>query len=243
MNRSARFAAVLITMILAVLCISLAWSKVDIDYTHDIIGTGTIMTDYRMGDHRTSEAFGAVRGTGDIMDNYYFSTNNSSEIKVQDRFVLTKTDGKAVTKSVKPNLPPWPGQHGSYKLLGSRWAKSLEIESNSGPKSKDISIDLKNKIKSINTGGEFNFASASRDGAEAIAKTRISDTEKVDAGGFLAAGMVEDSKAFDYQTKWLNSSNVSIRSLVGKPRSVLYEDYGSVSGDSTGFKRLNIFAP
>jgi hypothetical protein len=55
--------------------------------------------------------------------------------------------------------------------------------------------------------------------------------------------MVEESKAFDYQTKWLNSSNVSIRSLVGKPRSVLYEDYGAVSGDSTGFKRLNIFAP
>jgi hypothetical protein len=142
-------------MIMAVLCISLAWAKIDIDYTHDIIGTGTIMTDYRMGDHRTSEAFGAVRGTGDIVDNYYFSTNNSSEIKVQDRFVLTKTDGKAVTKSIKPTLPPWPGQHGSYKLLGRRWAKNIEIESNSGPKSKDISADLKNKIESINTGGEF----------------------------------------------------------------------------------------
>jgi hypothetical protein len=125
MDYSDRFLTIIRTMILAGLCLSAACSK--IDYSHDAVGTGTIMTDYRMGDHQTSEAIGVVRGTGDVIDKYFFSTNNSSEIRVEDQFVLTKTAQRAVAMSVQPHLPPWPRGHGSYKLIGASWAKNIKI--------------------------------------------------------------------------------------------------------------------
>jgi hypothetical protein len=240
MNHSDRFTTVLGTMILAALCLSIACSKVDIDYSHDVVGTGTVMTDYRMGDRQTSEAFGAVRGTGDVIDNYFFSNNNSSEIKVEDRFVLTKTAERAVAMSVKPNFPPWPGGQGSYKLFGKIWAKNIKIESASN--SKFITVSAPAQNRKDNVGGKFKFSAASQEGTEAAAATQVSDSDTIDVGATLAVGMVKDNEEFDYQTSWLNSSNVSIRSIVGKPRSVLYEDDGLVSGDSTGLKRLNIFA-
>lgn len=137
MSHLSRFTTVLGTLILVVSCISIGCSK--IDYSHDIIGTGTVMTDYRMGYPQTSEAIGVVRGTGDIVDKYYFTTNNSSEIKVEDRFILAKTDKKAVSMSVEPNFPPWPGEHGSYKLIGKSWAKNIQIDSTSTRKSIAIS--------------------------------------------------------------------------------------------------------
>lgn len=239
MNHSDRFTAVLRTMILVSLCFSMACSKVDIDYSHDVVGTGTVMTDYRMGDRQTSEAFGAVRGTGDVIDNYFFSTNNSSEIKVEDRFMLTRTAERTIAMSIEPNFPPWPGEQGSYKLFGKIWAKNIKIESSSNSKSMTIPAPAQNKKD--DAGGKFKFAAASQDGTEAAAATQVSDPDTIDVGATLAVGMVEDNNTFDYQTMWLNSSNVSIRSLVGKPRSVLYEDDGSISGDSTGLKRLNIF--
>jgi hypothetical protein len=240
MNQSDRLTTVLRTMILAAFCLSIACSKVDIDYSHDVAGTGTVMTDYRMGDRQTSEAFGAVRGTGDVIDNYFFSTNNSSEIKVEDRFVLTKTAERAVAMSIKPIFPPWPGEHGSYKLFGKIWAKNIKIESTSNPKSMKVAAPAQNKKD--DAGGQFKLAAASQDGTQAAAATQVSDPDTIDVGAALAVGMVKDNRTFDYEISWLNSSNVSIRSLVGKPRSVLYEDDGSVSGDSTGLKRLNIFA-
>jgi hypothetical protein len=129
MDYSDRFLTILGTIILASLCLSAACSKIDIDYSHDVVGTGTVMTDYRMGDHQTSEAFGVVRGTGEVIDKYFFSNNNSSEIRVEDQFVLTKTAEKAVAMSVRPQLPPWPKGNGSYRLIGESWAKNIKIVS------------------------------------------------------------------------------------------------------------------
>lgn len=245
MNHSDRFTTVLGTIILAALFLSMACSKIDIDYTHDVVGTGTVMTDYRMGDRQTSEALGVVRGTGDVIDNYFFSNNNSSEIKVEDRFVLTKTAERAVAMSIKPNFPPWPGEHGSYKLFGKKWAENINIESTGNSRSIVVSSPAQNasgQNKKDDAGGNFKFSAVSLGGTEAAAATQVSDPDTIDVGATLSVGKAKDNEVFDYQTNWLNSSNVSIRSIVGTPRSILYEDDGSVSGDSTGLKRLNIFA-
>jgi hypothetical protein len=217
-------------MILAGLCLSAACSK--IDYSHDAVGTGTIMTDYRMGDHQTSEAFGVVRGTGDVIDKYFFSTNNSSEIRVEDQFVLTKTAEKAVAMSIQPHLPPWPGGHGSYRLIGESWAKNIMIASPRSSQTyrslqaKTTSTSIPNAINGTETGGELKFRASSQDGIVAEAATSVSDPENVDVDASLAVGRLNDNTSFDYQASWFNSSNVSIRSLVGKPEAILYEDDG-----------------
>ena len=114
-------------LIIVALCVSTACMKVDIDYTHNVAGNGTVITDYRMGDQTTSVATGAIRGTGNVINSYSFSTNNSSDLRVQDRFVLTKTTEKEVTMAVNPNLPAWPRKLGSYKLIGRSWAGNIEI--------------------------------------------------------------------------------------------------------------------
>jgi hypothetical protein len=122
-----------IWIILIALFALTASSKVDIDYTHLVMGTGTVMTDYRMGDPDESEASGVVRGTGEVMNDYYFSTNNSSDLRVEDKFVLTNITEKVVTKSVSPRFPEWPGGHGSYRLIGKSWAEKIEVTSHSNP--------------------------------------------------------------------------------------------------------------
>jgi hypothetical protein len=144
MDHLDRFRTILGTIILASLFLSAACSKIDIDYSHDVVGTGTIMTDYRMGDQQTSEAIGVVRGTGDVTDKYFFYTNNnSSEIIVKDQFVLTKTAEKAVAMSVQPHLPSWPRGNGSYRLIGESWAKNIKIVS---PRSSQTNSSLQATI-------------------------------------------------------------------------------------------------
>jgi hypothetical protein len=119
-------------IILVALCMSVALSKVDIDYTHDVIGNGTIITDYRMGDQQTSVATGAIRGTGNVVNSYFFSTNNSSDLKLEDRFVLTKAAERVTTMAATPRFPPWPGKPGSYRLIGKNWAGNIEIGPSNG---------------------------------------------------------------------------------------------------------------
>lgn len=119
-------------IILVALCTSAALSKVDIDYTHDVAGNGTVITDYRMGDQQTSLATGAIRGTGNVINSYSFSTNNSSDLKLEDRFVLTKTAERVTTMAAAPRFPPWPGKTGSYRLIGKSWAGNIDIGSSSG---------------------------------------------------------------------------------------------------------------
>lgn len=116
-------------LILICLFASTAYAKVDIDYSHNVAGNGTVITDYIVGDQETSVASGAIRGTGNVINSYSFSTNNSSELRIEDRFVLTKTTEKATTMSAVPIFPPWPGKPGSFKLIGISWAESVEIGS------------------------------------------------------------------------------------------------------------------
>jgi hypothetical protein len=75
-----------------------------------------------------------------------------------------------------------------------------------------------------------------------LAATRISGARDLNVGASLDTGQAKDAKGFDYRTAWSNSGNVSVRSVIGEPRAVLYEDDGGASGNITGLKRLNIFS-
>ena len=65
-------------------------SNVDIDYSHNVVGTGTVMTDFKMGSPESTKAIGEVHGTGDVMDKYTFQSNNSENITIEDQFLFTK---------------------------------------------------------------------------------------------------------------------------------------------------------
>jgi hypothetical protein len=167
-------------LILVSLFASTACAKVDIDYSHNVAGNGTVVTDYRVGDIETSVASGAIRGTGNVVSSYSISTNNSSDLMVEDRFVLTKTTEKATTMSVPPSFPPWPGKPGHFKLTGKSWAENVEIGSlNSSQNYNSSHLDpLKlsgsKEAKSNNGGsGELKLSGAPQEGAAALATTNI----------------------------------------------------------------------
>ena len=162
-------------LILVSVFASAAYANVDVDYSHNVAGNGTVITDYRMGDQESSVTSGAIRGTGNVFNSYSFSTNNSSDFKIEDRFVLTKTTEKAVTMSVVPSFPPWPGKPGSFKLIGKSWAENIEIgslyssqnhnSSYAGPHESSGSGDGKSNNGSS---GEFKFSGASQEGTAAL---------------------------------------------------------------------------
>ncbi len=112
---------------LLVSCALIASSEVDIDYSHNIKGTGTIMTDYQMGAKQNTEASGRVRGTGDVMNKYLFSMGNSSEnVTIEDEFMLTKS------KSADPEMPvvtiyPQRPDTSSFMLVGTAWAGKIRL--------------------------------------------------------------------------------------------------------------------
>jgi hypothetical protein len=103
-----------------------ATSQVDIDYSHSVAGTGTLITDYRMGDKQTSEASGKVRGTGNVMNKYLFWTENDSQnVTIEDQFSLS---GKAAVTPAYLNFssfPPGPDFPDGFRLTGATWADGL----------------------------------------------------------------------------------------------------------------------
>jgi hypothetical protein len=60
----------------------LASSNVDIDYSHNVVGTGTVFTDFKMGSMENTEATGRVRGTGEVMNKYLFQSNASENVTI-----------------------------------------------------------------------------------------------------------------------------------------------------------------
>jgi hypothetical protein len=120
-------------IILVSICTSIVCSSTDIEYNHDVAGTGTVMTDYIIGDEQGSEASGAIHVTGDVINSFSFSSNNSTNLIERDRFVFTKTTSKAVTMAVAPRFPPWTGNLSSYRLIGRSWADKIELASHVGP--------------------------------------------------------------------------------------------------------------
>lgn len=103
-----------------------ATSEVNIDYSHNVKGTGTVMTDYQMGDKQGTEASGKVRGTGDVMDKYLFQASNSSaNVTIENEFVMFKKPANTdrLTIDSFPQMSDIP----DFRLTGAVWAGNISL--------------------------------------------------------------------------------------------------------------------
>lgn len=103
-----------------------AASEVNIDYSHNVKGTGTVMTDYQMGDKQGTEASGKVRGTGDVMDKYLFQASNSSaNVTIENEFVMFKKPANTdrLTIDSFPQMSDIP----DFRLTGAAWAGNISL--------------------------------------------------------------------------------------------------------------------
>jgi hypothetical protein len=116
-----------LALIVACTIFFIATSQVDIDYSHSVVGTGTLITDYRMGAEQSSEASGKVRGTGNVMNKYIFlSENDSQNVTIEDQFTLS---GKAAApKEITfSSFPPGSDEPDTFRLTGAAWAERLVV--------------------------------------------------------------------------------------------------------------------
>jgi hypothetical protein len=107
-----------------------AWCiELDIDYSHTIEGSGTVLTDYNIGTKQSSETTGSVRGTGEVMNKYSFSSNGTALLTVEDEFTLSKVP--TATKTVLPSYPKWPANPERFRLTGMNWIQMAKASGNS----------------------------------------------------------------------------------------------------------------
>jgi hypothetical protein len=102
-----------------------ASTDMDIDYSHNVIGTGTVMTDFKMGSDQSTQATGKVRGSGEVMNKYAFISNSSENVSIVDQFLFTKTsvDNEIAFR----DYPQMTGLPGSFRLLGTAWASKINL--------------------------------------------------------------------------------------------------------------------
>ncbi|MDD1748579.1 MAG: hypothetical protein LUO89_01765 [Methanothrix sp.] len=97
----------------------------NIDYSHSVVGSGTVMTDFKMGSDESTLATGRVRGSGEVVNKYVFSSNNSENVSIEDQFLFTKTP--AVHEITIRDYPRMNISPGSYRLLGTIWAAKINL--------------------------------------------------------------------------------------------------------------------
>lgn len=124
----AKILTILLISALLMITGALAYSSnVDIDYIHNIEGTGTVITDYKMGSQESTVAMGKVRGTGEVMNKYLYQSNNTENVTIEDQFYLS-----GVSESHQISIrdyPPTTRIPGSFRLIGTAWADRINITS------------------------------------------------------------------------------------------------------------------
>ncbi|MFB3763696.1 MAG: hypothetical protein ACE14P_00440 [Methanotrichaceae archaeon] len=106
---------------------SFASSEVSIDYSHNVRGTGTIVTDYRIGseDKQNTEVSGKVRGTGDMLNKYLFQSSNSTRnVTIEDEFVMSKIRTANITRPMLASYPQIPNAP-NIVFTGTAWAEKV----------------------------------------------------------------------------------------------------------------------
>lgn len=102
-----------------------ATTNMDIDYSHNVVGTGTVMTDFKMGSDESTQATGRIRGSGEVVNKYVFSSNNSENVSIEDQFLFTKAPiAHEITIRDYPQMRIIPG---SFRLLGKSWATKINL--------------------------------------------------------------------------------------------------------------------
>lgn len=113
---------ILIVMMICILGEALA-SSVNIDYSHNVAGTGTVMTDFEMGSAESTIATGEVHGTGEVMNKYLYLSNQSQNVTILDQFLFTKAQpSNDTTINRYPRMERKPK---SFRLLGTDWSGKI----------------------------------------------------------------------------------------------------------------------
>lgn len=110
-------------MIMTVVCAFCA--EVDIDYSHNLMGTGTVMTDFKMGSEENTLATGRVRGSGEVLNRYTFLSNNSQNVSIEDQFIFQELPVPAET--TVHDYPQMTGMPRRLRLLGPIWADRINL--------------------------------------------------------------------------------------------------------------------
>lgn len=100
-------------------------AEVNIDYSHNLIGTGTVMTDFKMGSEEDTLATGRVRGSGEVKNLYTFLSNSTKNVSIEDQFIFQELPVTA--KITLPDYPQMAGMPKSLRLLGTSWAAKINL--------------------------------------------------------------------------------------------------------------------
>jgi len=112
-----------LTILTAGACVASA--GMDIDYSHNLVGTGTVMSDFNMGSDEGTKATGRVRGSGEVMNKYVFFSNNSENVTIEDQFFFASAPvAREIAVSDYPHMTMIPG---SFRMLGATWAAKMNI--------------------------------------------------------------------------------------------------------------------
>ncbi len=120
----------ILALMVAMVGVFIASSNVDIDYSHNVAGTGTVFTDFKMGSMQSTEAIGRVRGTGEITNKYFFQSNASENITIEDQFLLTSPS--PTNETPISDYPQMAENPGSLRMLGTTWAGKININPGEG---------------------------------------------------------------------------------------------------------------
>lgn len=100
-------------------------AEVDIDYSHNVIGTGTVMTDFKMGSEDDTLATGRVRGSGEIVNRYAFISNDSENISIKDQFLFEETP--VIKEAAASDYPQMTMRPVRFRLVGTAWAPRINL--------------------------------------------------------------------------------------------------------------------
>lgn len=117
--------ALLVSALMMMVGAYAASTNMDIDYSHNVVGTGTVMTDFEMGSDENTQATGRIRGSGEVINKYVFFSNNSENVSIEDQFLFTKAPTPhEITIRDYPQMTIIPG---SFRLLGTKWAAKINL--------------------------------------------------------------------------------------------------------------------
>ena len=100
-------------------------AEVDIDYSHNLMGTGTVMSDFKMGSKDDTLAAGRVRGSGEVMNRYAFLINDSKNVSIEDQFIFHELP-EAEEMDV-PDYPPMTEAPMRLSLHGTSWSARINL--------------------------------------------------------------------------------------------------------------------
>jgi len=121
-----QYFSLLILALMALIAVACASSTdMDIDYSHNVVGTGTVMTDFVMGSDESTVASGRVRGSGEVVNKYVFVLNSTDNVSIEDQFLFTKAP--AAQEAPISSYPQMTSIPSSFRLLGTSWAAEINL--------------------------------------------------------------------------------------------------------------------